>query len=378
MSLFGFIFLALTIVGASPDHFDIAKVPFSHTRDPKCVEASHNNQLGKRDGIVFVQKEGNYYIAPVLTSSGNKFNLAVDTGSPYTWLGAREENPYVQGYASHPTRQIINLRYGGGEIHLRANTYRDLVVLGGFTINPQEIGIPIELNGFPDYIDGILGLGPSRLMADFTEDGSIVPTVVDNLYSQGTISSPLLGIYFWPINVGNVGGPDGILSFGSIDASALTTDVQYVPVTQSLPASHYWAVDASIAYGNMPILGLTPGILDTGSIGIYVPGASPVTLIDTFVAYKSATGAAIDFFGINRLLTITEDQYDDLQMLSILVGDQSYDLSPNAQIFPRISPDEQIYLVIKSSDIGTEFTLGSSFLCVFTYVLLGFADQASI
>ncbi|KAG6328727.1 hypothetical protein ID866_10362 [Astraeus odoratus] len=340
-SAFSFFLLALISVHASPHHLGVGL---------------YNNQIGKRDNTVFVHNEGWYYIAPVVTSSLDAFNLIVDTGSSYTWVGARMEHQYAEGYASYPTSQIINLSYGGGMVLLRAQTYQDLIVLDDLTINPQGIGIPTKLEGFPPGFDGIMGLGPSRAGAYYSEDGKIIPTVVDNLYSQGAIGSPLLGVFLWPRSISNVCGPGGILSFGSIDTSVLTSDVKYVHVTQTPPASHFWGVDASIAYGSMPILGLTPGILDTGSCGISVPS-------DTFMTYQAATGAAIDFFDLNKRLTITQEQYRNLQSLSIFIGDQSYDLSPNAQIYPRSSSSEQIYLVIKSlaSEASLGFKLGSPF-----------------
>ncbi|KAG6329081.1 hypothetical protein ID866_10009 [Astraeus odoratus] len=349
-------------MNASPAHVGTT---FPLISDPKCAKVQYNNQLRKRDGSVFVRTEGYYHIATVVTSSSNSFNLIVDTGSSYTWVGANVENLYVAGYGSHPTPQFVNIKYGGGMVHLRANTYRDIIVLDGWTINPQEIGIPTQLSGFPPDIDGILGLGPSGLSADYTEDGSIIPTVVDNLYSQGTISSAALGVYFVPRNVENVGG-GGLLSFGSIDTSVLTSDVRYVPITQSPPASTFWGVDGSVAYDNMPILGPASGILDSGSRRILITR-------DAFINYQSATSAVIDSSDRNRRLTITQSQYGSLQTLSILIGDQSYDLSPNAQIYPRSSSDQRIFLVVQmlSSSPGIAFKLGSPFLYAFAQCLVG-------
>ncbi|KAG6332611.1 hypothetical protein ID866_6479 [Astraeus odoratus] len=82
------------------------------------------------------------------------------------------------------------------------------------------------------------------------------------------------------------------------------------------------------------------------------------------MAYKTATGATIDVFDHNQQLSISENQYNNLQILSILIGDQSYDLSPNAQIYPRASPNEQIFLVINSIDLASEvdFRLGYTFI----------------
>ena len=37
------------------------------------------------------------------------------------------------------------------------------------------------------------------------------------------------------------------------------------PITSTSPASSYWGIDASIAYGDTSILSLTAGIVDTGT-----------------------------------------------------------------------------------------------------------------
>ncbi|KAG6328191.1 hypothetical protein ID866_10898 [Astraeus odoratus] len=359
-TLLVFILLALSIGNSesSPAHRGIAKTLLGRVSDSTCPKPLYHHQLGKQDGTVFVQQKGHYYFVTVATSSSSTFDLLLDTGSAYTWVGARQENQYVEGYASYRTPQIIDTDYAGGvlPIHLRANTYCDILVLGDLTANPQEIGIPIELSRFPAGLDGVLALGPSVLNTDLGRDGYIIPTVVENLYSQGAISSPVLGVYFVPQNVAITAGSAGQLSFGSIDTSVLTTGVKYVPVSKTFPANEFWGVDASIVYGKKPILGPSSGFLDTGTRRISVTS-------DAFTAYRFATGAVVDILDRNKRLTITQDQYNNLQTLSILIGDQSYDLSPNAQIYPRSSPDGRIFLVVKSinADIGLGFILGSTF-----------------
>ncbi|KAG6333276.1 hypothetical protein ID866_5810 [Astraeus odoratus] len=309
-------------------------------------------RLGRRDDSVEVDRFGYYYLASIVTSSASTYYVIIDTGSSYTWVGAMEDNPYVPGPRSTATPQTVNTAYEDGQLHLHANTWRDCIELDGLTIDPQEIGVAREVSGFTPGIDGILGLGPTRANAGIsTSDGGIIPTVVDNLYSQGSISHPVLGVYFVPTNVGG----SGLLSFGSIDVTDLTSDVKYVPITQTPHISNYWGIDASFVYGNMPILGPASGILDTGAVRISLPN-------DAFMAYQLATGAVIDVNDINERLTITQDQYNNLQTLSIHIGDQSYDFSPNAQIYARNDPSRQIFLIIRNMGPSMEyFELGSTF-----------------
>ncbi|KAG6326930.1 hypothetical protein ID866_12159 [Astraeus odoratus] len=289
-------------------------------------------------------------MAFVVTSSGSACNS-------YTWVGAMDINPYVQGDNSVETPQLYSAEYAGGLIKVTAKTWHDRIVLDNLVIDPQQIGVAVRLSGFPADFDGILGLGPSGLSTGLTSDHTTVPTVVDNLYSQGTISHPVLGVYFVPINAGDMGS-GGLLTFGSIDGISLTSDVKYVPITQTSVVKNFWGVDASFMYGNQPISGPTSGVLDTSAELIFLPG-------DVFMAYQLATGAVMNFLDDNTWLSITQDQYNNLQTLSILIGDQSYDLSPNAQIFARSSPNDQIILVVHMNNMGInpriDFLLGYPF-----------------
>ncbi|KAG6331096.1 hypothetical protein ID866_7993 [Astraeus odoratus] len=317
-----------------------------------------------RDNLVSVQKEHGYYCTSLVTSSRSKFNLAIDTGSAYTWVGAIEQNPYVEGFASRATGITTEATYAGKTITFKGKTYNDTVELGDLVIQSQGIGVASEVTGFPTGVDGILGLGPTVLTTGIGSDRRLIPTVLDNLYSQGIISSPIVGIYLVPENVG-VGG---LLSFGDIYGSVLTSDVKYVPVTKTYPAKYYWGVDASIMYGdNTPILNFGCGVLDTGSARIVITS-------DAFSAYQMATGGSLSS---GRLL-VTQDQYNKLQSLSIRIGDQSYHLSPNAQIQARPSANSGIFLVVYGSNFssGMAFSLGAPFLYVISQVLR-FPNQIS-
>ena len=77
------------------------------------------------------------------------------------------------------------------------------------------------------------------------------------------------------------------------------------------------------------------------------------------------------------LLKITSSQYSSLKTLSFKVGGNSYDLLPDAQIWPRSlntviggSPSS-IYLVVgdigSRSGSGLDFINGYTFLCVFLF-----------
>ena len=72
------------------------------------------------------------------------------------------------------------------------------------------------------------------------------------------------------------------------------------------------------------------------------------------------------------LLTISSSRYSSLKPLAFRIGDASYDLSPNAQIWPRSLNAEiggsssSIYLVV--GDIGTPSGSGLDFIDGYTFL----------
>jgi len=136
-------------------------------------------------------------------------------------------------------------------------------------IKNQSIGVGAPgLNaGLPSSFDGILGVGPVDLTQGIVSNTNEVPTVMDNLHSQGTISSEVLGVFFSPASSSD---GTGELTFGGYDASKITGDVSYVPITSASPSSECWGIDQSISYGDTEILSKTAGIIDSGTPNIYI------------------------------------------------------------------------------------------------------------
>jgi saccharopepsin len=162
--------------------------------------------------------------------------------------------------------------------------------------------------------------------------------VPDNLLAQGMISSEVVGVYFDPTGLPS----PGELTFGGVDNSKITSPVAYVPITSEYPASEFWGVDQSVSYGDQIILS-GAGIVDTGTTLILLSdGRSPCNrasqhinpiIADAYNDYKDSTGGVED--DATGLLRITYDQYSALQPLNFHIGDNTYTLNPNAQIWPR-------------------------------------------
>ncbi|KAG6334066.1 hypothetical protein ID866_5016 [Astraeus odoratus] len=351
----GFILLALFVVNASCVHVGIEKMPLAHVPGAERAKALYSNQLEKRDGSIITVRLEDYYITTIYTDDGSaEYDVIVDTGSPLTWVGAGPKNPYIQGHSGWPTGQELRIVYAAGEFEGRG--YIDSIILETragsepLTINSQFMGSATLVTNFPALIDGILGLGRNVESWMRGPDGNLISTIFESLYTQGAIKYAAFGIYFIPLNDKGVGE----ITFGYCNEAVITSALSYAPITSVPPASSMWGIYGAFMYDGRTILNPTSGIIDTGAPTISIPK-------DATLAYMSATGA---IQGSDGWLTIGLEQYDSLQILSIIIGGQSYDFSPNAQIKPRATLASPIKLVINviPDNYGLGFVLGHPFM----------------
>lgn len=322
------------------------------------VKAKHASSTGA-DSSIDVSDSGVTYTAQVgVGSPATDYTLLIDTGSSNTWIGA--DLPYKPTSTSHNTGNTINVSYGSGS--MSGKEYTDTVTLGpDLVIKNQGIGVASSAQGF-EGVDGILGVGPVDLTQGTVSNTTEVPTVTDNLYAQGTISSDLLGISYEPSSTANVS--NGELTFGGTDSTKYTGTLNTVPLTTTSPASAYWGINQSVTYGtSQPILNTTAGIVDTGTTLLLLA-------TEAFQAYQKATGAVED--STTGLLTITSAQYAKLQSLYFNIGGVTYEFTPNAQIWPRGlnstlgGKEGQIYLI--ASDLGSKVGSGLDFINGFGWI----------
>ncbi|TCD70209.1 hypothetical protein EIP91_004389 [Steccherinum ochraceum] len=308
---------------------------------------------------VDVTDAGVTYTASVgVGSPATDYTLLIDTGSSNTWLGA--DKKYVKTSTSKSTGGEVNVSYGSGSFS--GTEFTDTVTLGPeLVIASQSIGVASTAQGFSG-VDGILGVGPVDLTSGTVSDTQTVPTVVDNLFAQGTISQATLGIFYEPTTGANQ--TNGELTFGGVDSSKITGDVSFVPITSTSPANNYWGIDQTVTYGNnTTILDSTAGIVDTGTTLLLLA-------TDAFQAYEKATGGKLD--NTTGLLTITEQQFENLQSLFFNIGGTTFELTANAQIWPRSQnstiggQEGKIYLI--TADLGSPSGQGLDFINGFGFL----------
>ncbi|OBZ76214.1 Polyporopepsin [Grifola frondosa] len=300
-----------------------------------------------------------YTVSVGVGTPPTQYSLLMDTGSSNTWLGAGQS--YVVTSSSHDTGEAVDVFYGSGFFF--GEEYLDTVTLAsGLVIENQSIGVSSFAEGF-DGVDGILGIGPQDLTCGTTSGGECIPTVVDNAFLQGFINEEVVGISFEPTTSLSI--TNGELTFGGTDSSKFTGSLNFVPITTTSPASD------------------TAGITDTGTTLVLLAS-------DALARYQSATGAVAD--SNTGLLKITSAQFANLQSLFFNIGDVTYELTSNAQLWPRAlntaigGTADNIYLIVgdlgSDSGEGLDFINGMTFLERFYFVYdvtnsqVGFATTA--
>ncbi|KAG2127753.1 acid protease [Suillus cothurnatus] len=315
------------------------------SRIPSATSGGNSSIDVTDSGVTYTMQVG-------VGNPATQYTLLIDTGSSNTWVGA--DLAYNPTSSSQNTGNTINVSYGSGT--MSGTEYTDTVTLGSsLVIQNQGVGVASSAQGF-EGVDGILGVGPVDLTEGTVSNTADVPTVTDNLYAQGTISSNLLGIAYEPSSNAEVA--NGELTFGGTDSTKYTGTLNTVPLTTTSPASQYWGINQSVSYGTgQTILNTTAGIVDTGTTLLLLA-------TEAFQAYQQATGATQD--STTGLLTITPQQYTNLQSLYFNIGNVTYEFTPNAQIWPRnlnsiLGGEEgQIYLIV--SDLGSSFGSGLDFI----------------
>ncbi|TFK91007.1 family A1 protease [Polyporus arcularius HHB13444] len=289
------------------------------------------------------------------------FTLLIDTGSANTWTGARTKYAPNKSPTGHNTGEIVLVTYGSGSF-VGMQEYRDTTTLGDLIIGNQSFGDAFSASGFSN-VDGILGIGPADLTCGtLILSPACIPTVTDNAFDQGLIDKKIVGIAYAPTT--QQSNPNGELTFGYTNSDKYIGPIQFVPITATAPANRYVGINQTTTYGNegMIILPNAAGIVDTGTTLIMLA-------TEAYNAYKNATNATPD--AATGLLKITGD-YTQLQSLFFEIGNMKYELTANAQTWPRAlntaisGQPNTTYLIV--GDLGTPTGKGLDFILGYTFL----------
>ncbi|KAF7370123.1 Acid protease [Mycena sanguinolenta] len=198
----------------------------------------------------------------VVTKIGaQNFELIVSTGSGNTWVGSGATR-YVGGTTS--SLKQANISSSGTQ-------FTDTAVIAGLSISQQSFGNASRSSGF-EGVDGVIGLGPVVLTEDTVSGLATVPTVLDNLFLQGTIPTEVLGVSFAPESGADFNDINGELTFGGTDSTKFVGEITFVGKTTTSPYSDFWGIAVtSITYRGVTIGAAANAAVDTGTTLIYIP-----------------------------------------------------------------------------------------------------------
>jgi hypothetical protein len=184
------------------------------------------------------------------------------------------------------------------------------------TVRGQGVGIAQSAQGFQG-VDGIIGFGPVDLTEGTVSDEDTVPTFMDNLYSQGSIATEVLGVYFAPESGSDDDDANGELTFGGVDSSRYSGAITYTPALTSGDYAPYWGIRVSaITYGGSS-LGSTSAIVDTGTTLILLPQS-------VYSKFLSASGGRSD-----SQTGLTKFSSKPTGSLAFTIGGKQFSLSPS-------------------------------------------------
>lgn len=280
------------------------------------VNGAHT--VGNVDASGTVTNEDVTYVAPI-NIGGNTWQLIVDTGSSNTWCGAQKSCEKTSTGKS--TGGSVSVSYGSGSFS--GTEYTDKVSFAGLTVNSQSIGSASQSSGFSG-VDGIVGFGPVALTQGTVSNANTVPTFMDNLYSQKSISTEVLGVSFRPESGSDTDDANGELTLGGTDSNKYSGSITYFPKLTSGSASPYWGISiANFKYGSTTLSSGASGIVDTGTTLIYIPTAA-------YNKFLSATGGTTD--SSSGLASFTTKP---TQNFAITFGSTSYTLTPAQFLVPQ-------------------------------------------
>ncbi|KAF1798558.1 aspartic peptidase domain-containing protein [Mucor lusitanicus] len=209
------------------------------------------------------QNDIEYYGTVKVGTPGQSLKINFDTGSSDFWFAStlcstctthtRYDSSKSSTYVADG--RSWSIQYGDGST-ASGILAKDTVNLGGLVIKSQTINLAKkESSSFAsDPIDGLMGLGFDTIT---TVAG--IKTPVDNLISQGLISSPVFGV--WLGKASNGGG--GEYLFGGSNPNHYTGALTTVPVDKS--QGWYSIKVDSLKAGTTSVASSFSGILDTGT-----------------------------------------------------------------------------------------------------------------
>ncbi|CAO3624617.1 unnamed protein product [Mucor fragilis] len=234
------------------------------------------------------QNDIEYYGIVKVGTPAQSLKINFDTGSSDFWFASTLCSSCTTHTRYNPTKSSTyvadgrswQIRYADGST-ASGILAKDTVNVGGLVIKSQTINLAkTQSSSFASGpVDGLMGLGFDTIT---TVAG--IKTPVDNLISQGLISSPVFGV--WLGKASNGGGGEYV--FGGSNPNHYTGALTTVPVDNS--RGWYSITVDSLNAGNSPVADSFTGILDTGTTLLLLPQTISDQVASQYGAYDNGDG----------------------------------------------------------------------------------------
>lgn len=141
----------------------------------------------------------------------------------------------------------------------------------------------------------------------------------DNLFTQGTISTEVLGVYFQDESGSDTADANGELTLGGTDSSKFTGSITYTD-----RVGDYWGIDVtSVKFGSTSLGSISQAIVDTGTTLVYLP----TSVYDKFL---TASGGKLDSTtGLVKFTTAPTSN------LVFTIGGATFTMTPTDYLIPK-------------------------------------------
>ncbi|GJJ72119.1 hypothetical protein EMPS_04476 [Entomortierella parvispora] len=257
----------------------VSTVPIKTLRNPKHLNANSltRRYFQKRDGVssssplTNIENDVIYTVPLQLGTPPQSFNVAIDTGSPITWISSSnctgsgcDNSTRFDCSASSTCKPISNGGFNASYVSgqgVIGNYASETFTLGSLKFTGVA-GLVTENDAqFPADVDGLMGLWYYAAEGD-------VP-ILNVLQSSAALVNNMIGIWLETSTATTNTAPGGEITFGGVDTSRYSGNITYVDCVSDRP----WTIPVSgLTVGNtsISVTGVTAAI-DTGTTALLVP-----------------------------------------------------------------------------------------------------------
>lgn len=292
-----------------------------------------NSAAVNQDGTDF-----SYFVNVKVGSNQQEMWLAIDTGSPSSWVFSSEctsetctrhhtfDRSQSSTYSSNDS--TYSLYYGNGEV--KGDLGQDTMSVAGLDATFTFGLADSATDPFKNYpIDGILGLGRSYT------GGWKIPSFMDIVAKTAGLKANIVGL---SLSRSSDNKRDGEINFGTVDTTKFDGEVVYTKTNADT-----WNIPLDDAYVNGEACNLTgkSGIIDSGSTYIFLPPSDAKAIFDLvpnskksnenyIIPCDTSTTIEFEFSGVKYTISpedyigsLADDKKPELGCISTIIAHQS-------------------------------------------------------